>query len=264
MTTFRLTTRTAARPPRPAQAAAWASLLGACCVAAGCRGAGASVARTGESPAFADDPFVAAELAAADPFAGAADPSSADPFAADGDVGRVTLDGNDPGVVRTASLDVPAGASRTAAKPARVTRVNPLAPPPVRTAGWLPGDGTDGVRVAAASEPAPPAPGEPSAPVDWAAEVAAFAGDAGSGSDVVSDAKPQAEVVDDLFAEPAPAPAAEPTAAPFDPDALPSAPLWDAGPAPAAEPAEPEPPAEPAAGAWKPRKTAEIDPFAEG
>ena len=260
MTTFRLTTRTAARPPRPAQAAAWASLLGACCVAAGCRGAGASLARTGESPAFADDPFVAAELAAADPFAGAAD----------GGVGRVSLDGNDAGVVRTASLETPAGASRTAAKPARVTRVNPLAPPPVRTAGWLPGDGTDGVRVAAATEFGPPAPGEPSAPVDWAAEVAAFAGDdSGGGSGVAGDshAKPQAAVADDLFDEPT----TEPAPAAFDPDALPSAPLWDAGPAPAApaEVAEPEEPTAvpeptPPAGAWKPRKTAEIDPFAEG
>ena len=151
--------------------------------------------------------------------------------------------------------------------------MNPLAPPPVRTAGWLPGDGTDGVRVASATEFEPPAPGEPSAPVDWAAEVAAFAGDdSGGGSGVAGDAhaKPQAKIEDDLFAEPTPPPISEPepTAAPFDPGALPSAPLWDAGPAPVAEPAappvEPEPPAEPAAGAWKPRKTAEIDPFAEG
>ena len=84
----------------------------------------------------------------------------------------------------TASAEFPAANSSSPSSAAGVTRVNPFAAPPVAatTSGdWLPGDGTDepaepAAAVVFAASDAAPAAATPPIPMDWAAEMAAFAG----------------------------------------------------------------------------------------
>ena len=158
--------------PTPGRAAArrFAAGVGlAVCVAAtGCRGGGGFLAA---KPAA--DPFAEAALAAA---------SAVD----DGDAGVVSLGDSSlgGGAVRTASAEFPAANSSSPSSAAGVTRVNPFAAPPVAatTSGdWLPGDGTDepaepAAAVVFAASDAAPAAATPPIPMDWAAEMAAFAG----------------------------------------------------------------------------------------
>lgn len=253
-------------PISPAAARRFAAGLGlAVCVAAtGCRGGGGFLAAKPAS-----DPFAEASLAART-------------AGGDGDSGVVSL--SDPGLgggaVRTASAEFPAAPRASAPG---VTRVDPFAAPAVaRPAGdWLPGDGrgeaatvavaemkpADAFTAAAAS---PAAASEPIAPVDWAAEMAAFAGPADPAPDPFAAAA--------AVAEPAPAAppvvAETPTAAavaPFDQDELPPAPAWDAEPAAPAAAPQPRPAALGDAGAtapgsprddgWHSRRPTNIDPF---
>ena len=245
--------------------------LGACVLASGCRGGG---------------PFLAAKPTAGDPFLAAAAAGAADE-------GRVVLSepavGSPSSVVKTASLD---------AAPPAVTRVDPFAAPAPRSGGWLPGDGTNeeeakpGDGAFASTGPAP-APAAPPAPVDWAAEMAAFAQPAdapAAGVVRASATAPAAAAGAAPAADPfAPAPptappaavtvaAVEPRPAPaFDPDDLPPAPKWDPAPEPgpaepaaagsvAADPLDDKQPRPTALGGgtdgWHSRRARDIDPFA--
>ena len=285
------------------RSAACAALLLGSGAAAGCRGAGGPLASTETHAPLAADPFGAAELAMSDAGAGAGTAASAE--------GRVKLGG---GVVRTASVDV----TRTVARPTGVTRIDPSTPPGPATRGWQPGEGKDApaavvrtrkaqtgttpdagqvtlaggafaasedgvtsTRVARAAATAPAAV-EPAANVDWAAEMAEFAGAGDATSPESAPSTDSAATPDDPFSTPVPesetpekgaadAPEGVPEA--LDQDSLPPAPLWNApAAAPAAEPVAeptgdpldaPQPTsAQPPGGGWHSRKTSDIDPFA--
>ena len=260
--------------PTPGRAAArrFAAGVGlAVCVAAtGCRGGGGFLAA---KPAA--DPFAEAALAAA---------SAVD----DGDAGVVSLGDSSlgGGAVRTASAEFPAANSSSPSSAAGVTRVNPFAAPPVAatTSGdWLPGDGTDepaepAAAVVFAASDAAPAAATPPIPMDWAAEMAAFAGPDDGSADPFAAAPQSPPKSVAIAAAPAVAvaPAAPAAAGVYDPDELPPAPAWDAGPVPEAAPAtpaatpQPRPAAlgatatagEPAGDGWHSRRPTDVDPFA--
>ena len=253
----------------------FAATLGAaaCCAAAvGCRGGGG---------------FLAAKPAA-DPFAAAVAAAGTD-GAGDADAGVVSL--SDPGVggsVRTASAEVPASSS---SRPG-VTRVDPFASPSTAPApaagGWLPGDGRDEppavtpAAFASSDSPSAAVPAvatAPSGPLDWEAELAAFAGPAAAKSAAAAvppaaTPAPPAAPVDDPFAAvtPAAAPAAATAPPAADPQGeWPPAPRWDAEPAAApAKAPEPRPAALGAGPAdqksrggdgWHSRRPTDVDPF---
>ena len=280
------------RPPSPAALRRFAAGVGiaACAASAGCRGGGGFLAAKPAS-----DPFAAA-VASADGFGG--------PAVADDD-GSAVVKLSDPGLggggVRTASLETPA---RPAPGVAGVTRVNPFAAPTPAAptgGGWLPGDGSDdppaaiaAVPPAAADSPATafaasdsPAAAAPAEPVDWAAELEAFAGPAAPADPPAAvPPVPVAPTVDPFapaaaVAVPAKvvatpvAVSSEPPAAPrFDPGDLPPAPLWDAGDEdapPAATPAPrpaalgsgtPQTAADRRGDGWHSRRPTDVDPFA--
>ena len=295
-----------------------------CCAAVGCQGVGERMAalnplkRSPAATSLSDDPFNAAEVALAEPAGGTLD----------GGEGRARL--GDP--VRTASVDV----TRTVARPAGVTRVDPSVPP--GRGNWKAGEGADTADVGkvtlaggafaatdapaagrvtpavatspvtAEAAPKPAARPEPkpepkaastpkpkAAKIDWAAEMDAFAEEAArdaAESATPADASPTPSKESATPAQEsvtpsksAPASAGE-TIETVDPDALPSAPLWgaataeaadateaadtaDAAPAPKFEAPNVDPTAaprptsaQPPGGGWHSRKTGEIDPFA--
>ena len=255
---------------------AGAVLLAGAAALVGCRSGGGSLASTEPPTRTAADPLAAAELAAADAWA-------------------------DGGAVRTASLD--ADIPRTAARPAGVTRVNPLAPPVARAGGWLPGDGSDApatrvpavvklnadagrVRLAGAETPAaaprvkrvktaPPAapsagkPAAPSEPIDWAAEMEAFAGRQAAATPAKASTTPARAAATPVVSQKVETrtPGDSRGGAlppPLDRESLPPAPLWGRPAAASADAAAAPKPttARPPGGGWHSRKTADIDPFA--